>query len=494
MKEKFLNIIFVPLLLTLLIIPLGFHFSNDKNYSPSSSCKGCHDQIYWGWTASMHAKSVSKSSILFKKIFELALEETDGDVREKCLSCHAPIAVELNDLKIKKRISKEGINCDYCHTLKPTLEGDTIKLASSPGTVKYGPYQDSSTEAHQSKFSEVYTKSEICLKCHTTLKNPHGLEICSTAPEWEGSIFAVKKKQCQDCHMSTFPGRAASGGPEREEVHLHNFYGGHDAGVLSRAAKLELKMEGEASARQLLVTVSNTGAGHNLPTASPLRSIALKIFAYDSNGKVLWTNWKKDPFVEDRQGLFAKILTDDSGTPVLPFKATKVAFDSRLAPQEERVLAYTLPEDRNIVKITANLQYKLAPDSILDKLKLDDIKLRSWHTIARTELSLIEKTEGSGGEKEKTTIVRNINVYAENWKFTPSVIKIKQGERVKLILRTLDDTHGFRVKKLGINVKIFPGKPVMVEIEGKQKGKYKFDCSVPCGDRCFKMKGYIIVE
>ncbi len=494
MKEKALSVLVVFLWLSFLAFPMSFLFAQEKNYSPSSSCKPCHDQNYWGIASSMHSKGIHKTNILFQKIFDLVIEETDGQIREKCLSCHSPIAVEINDLKLKKDISKEGINCDYCHTLKSVKEEGLVKLVSSPGDIKYGPYKDSQTEAHKCEFSEVHTKSEICLKCHASLKNPHGLEVCSTAPEWEGSIFAVKNKQCQHCHMPTFAGKAAIEGPERKEVHLHNFHGGHDAGALSRAAKMELRMEQEEAARKLIVAVSNIGAGHNLPTASPLRSIAIKIFVYDPSGKELWTNWKKDPFIEDRQALFAKILTDDNGKLVLPLNATKVAFDSRLAPQETREFSYSFPQDLNIARITANLQYKYAPDSILDKLKIDDIKLRSWHTMTRAELSLMEASGDSGKGQEIASVIRNINLYAENWKFTPSEIKIKQGERVKLTIRTLDDTHGFRVKKMGINVKIFPGKPTIVEIEGKEKGKYKFDCSVPCGDRCFKMKGYIIVE
>ncbi len=492
MKRKEIVIIFVAFLCAAFILPSGNTLSKEKNYSPSSSCKACHDQIYWGWAASMHSKSISNSNILFQKVFEFALEETDGAIREKCLTCHAPIAVELNDLKVKRDISKEGVNCDYCHTLTQKMEEDVLTLLSSPGENKYGPYQDSETDAHKSEFSEVYTKSEFCFKCHATQKNPHGLEVCSTVPEWEGSMHAVKNKQCQDCHMPVVTGVAGTGGPEREEVHLHNFYGGHDAAALNNAAKLELKIDEEESTKKLTVAISNVGAGHNLPTSSSLRTIALKLFAYDSSGKELWTNWKNEPFIEDRQALFAKVLTDNSGKRVLPLKATKVAIDSRLASEETREITYSLPADLDIAKVTANLQYKLAPDYILEELKIYDDKLRRWHTMSRAELSLMQGEKGPKSPPDATTIVRKINVYAEQWKFSPNEIKIKQGERVKLVLRTLDDTHSFRVKKLGINVKIFPGKETVVEIEGKEKGKYRIDS--PGGDRAFKMKGYIIVE
>ncbi len=472
--------------------------AGEKSYAPSTDCKKCHERQYLSWDADMHAKSVSEKNILFTKIFDLAMEETDGALREQCLSCHAPIAVELGDLKLKKDISEEGVNCDYCHTLKGVTGTDgALTLISSPGETKYGPYDDSVTEAHKCEFSDVHTKADLCFKCHSTVKNAHGVELCATEPEWRGSPYEQNNLHCQFCHMPPIPGAAAKNGPEREKIHLHNFSGGNSSEFLTQAALVDLKVEHTDSGKKLTVFVSNLNGGHYLPTASPLRMMLLKLFAYDKDGKELWTNWQDDPLKEDSQAVFAKIITDNDGNPAFAWNATKVAFDSRLKVREKRMITYDLPAELDIVKVTANLQYKLAPDALLDRLKIDDRAFRKRYTIARAEISLSE-TEGTDAVVVQRTTqrsaIRTINLYAESWKFTPSEIRIKQGERVKLIISTLDDTHGFRVKDLGINVKVFTGKPVEVEIEGKKKGKYKFDCPVPCGDRCFKMKGVIIVE
>ncbi|MEW5806849.1 MAG: cupredoxin domain-containing protein [Acidobacteriota bacterium] len=501
MRRKFYLPIFIALLCFITPALSRDAVPAEKVFSGSSECRKCHDLQYWAWYASMHARSVNSKNILFTKIFDIAMEESRGTMRDKCLSCHAPIAVALNDLNLKRDISEEGITCDYCHTLKgEKREGEYFNIVSSPGDTKYGPFTDSSTEAHKSEFSEIYAKSDFCFKCHSSMKNPSGLEICSTDVEWSGSWYAQKKMTCQECHMPAVPGKAAPTGPDRENIHLHNFFGGHDTGILTKAARVDIRTEDSESGRKLIVAVTNTGTGHDLPTASPLRMIFLKLYAYDPDGKELWTNWKDDPVAEDQQAVFARILTDETGEPTFSWKATKVALDSRLKAREQKELTYMLPSELNIAKITANLQYKLAPDSLLRRLKIDESDLKTLHTIARAELS-INGGEVAGPkivvkqpEKQEQQVMRTIKVYSEKFKFTPDEIKIKQGERVKLIIYTLDDTHGFRCKKLGINVKVFRDKPAEIEIEGKEKGEYPFDCSHPCGDRCFKMKGVIIVE
>jgi hypothetical protein len=72
-----------------------------------------------------------------------------------------------------------------------------------------------------------------------------------------------------------------------------------------------------------------------------------------------------------------RLVTDDKGNIALPWKAVKVSSDNRLKVRENRKLTYMLPKDLPIAKITANLQYKLAPYEILDKLQIDDPALRN---------------------------------------------------------------------------------------------------------------------
>jgi cytochrome c oxidase subunit II len=102
--------------------------------------------------------------------------------------------------------------------------------------------------------------------------------------------------------------------------------------------------------------------------------------------------------------------------------------------------------------------------------------------------SMMEDTTGMmGGEKV-------INVTAENWQFTPSTIRLKQGDKVTLRITAKTGTHGFMVADLGINVPIEEGGTVDVVIPTDAKGTFAFRCSIPCGTGHQDMYGQIIIE
>jgi cytochrome c oxidase subunit 2 len=90
--------------------------------------------------------------------------------------------------------------------------------------------------------------------------------------------------------------------------------------------------------------------------------------------------------------------------------------------------------------------------------------------------------------------VREIQVTAKKYEFDPSVITVKQGEQVKLIITSQDTTHGFALKAYGINKKLAKGKPVTVEFTANKAGSFPFRCSVFCGMGHRRMKGMLIVK
>lgn len=90
--------------------------------------------------------------------------------------------------------------------------------------------------------------------------------------------------------------------------------------------------------------------------------------------------------------------------------------------------------------------------------------------------------------------VHEIRMMAKKYKFDPKKIRVKQGERVRLLITALDRLHGFRIKKLGIETDLEKGKETVVEFVAEQAGEFKFKCSVRCGWGHFRMKGKLIVE
>lgn len=92
--------------------------------------------------------------------------------------------------------------------------------------------------------------------------------------------------------------------------------------------------------------------------------------------------------------------------------------------------------------------------------------------------------------------VRVVNMVAERFFFVPSRIKVEQGTTVEFRIRSADTNHGFRIRKAGINV-VIPkrGKgEARVIFRAKEKGRYDFECSKPCGAGHNMMRGTIIVE
>ena len=109
-----------------------------------------------------------------------------------------------------------------------------------------------------------------------------------------------------------------------------------------------------------------------------------------------------------------------------------------------------------------------------------------------TGSDLTFKTKAKEEEPEET--VTEINMTARRWQFSPATIRVTQGDKVILTLRSIDVTHGFGLNAFGINKNINPGRDVVVEFTAKKKGDFSFICTVQCGAGHNTMKGTLIVE
>lgn len=91
---------------------------------------------------------------------------------------------------------------------------------------------------------------------------------------------------------------------------------------------------------------------------------------------------------------------------------------------------------------------------------------------------------------------RVISISAERFVFNPSKITIKQGQLIEFVLSSDDTDHGFKIAGAGIDVAIPPSGAGEVRIRflAKDKGRYFFECSRPCGAGHNIMRGEIIVK
>ena len=99
-----------------------------------------------------------------------------------------------------------------------------------------------------------------------------------------------------------------------------------------------------------------------------------------------------------------------------------------------------------------------------------------------------------GQEKPAAGPVTEIQMTAKKYEFTPSTIRVKAGEHVKLTITATDHEHGIKIDALHINEKLPKGKPVSIEFTPMQAGTFPFECSHFCGFGHGKMKGQLIVE
>ena len=94
-----------------------------------------------------------------------------------------------------------------------------------------------------------------------------------------------------------------------------------------------------------------------------------------------------------------------------------------------------------------------------------------------------------------TTIpVKEFTMTAKKWVFDPSVITVKQGDKVRLKITSTDVTHGFALTEFNVKVDLVPGKEETVEFIADKKGEFTFFCSVMCGEGHLDMKGKLVVE
>jgi len=92
------------------------------------------------------------------------------------------------------------------------------------------------------------------------------------------------------------------------------------------------------------------------------------------------------------------------------------------------------------------------------------------------------------------TNVKEFDVIASQWKFSPSKIEVNEGDEVVLNVRSVDVAHGIAIPAFEINEYLSPGQTVRMEFVADRKGTFTFSCSVSCGVGHIGMIGKLIVK
>jgi cytochrome c oxidase subunit II len=91
--------------------------------------------------------------------------------------------------------------------------------------------------------------------------------------------------------------------------------------------------------------------------------------------------------------------------------------------------------------------------------------------------------------------IRTIDVTLSRYAFSPERIEVRLGERVRLHVISTDRTHGFQIRKLGLDERIpAGGTTTNVELTPTKAGTFEITCSEYCGSGHGRMKAWLIVR
>jgi hypothetical protein len=294
------------------------HALSGEQLRDPETCKGCHPTHYREWSSSMHAYAAQDP--VFVAMNKRGQRETDGELGDFCIKCHAPMAVidktSADGLNLDQLPDRDrGVSCFFCHNTDG-LDGDhNAKLHLAGDDTLRGPIEDPRAPgAHRAAYSELFEdtspkSSALCGGCHDIVTQ-NGVHLERTFAEYQSGIFSKSSTgeppafdSCVGCHMpgqQSFAAVAPSGAPMRT-VHEH-LWPGVDVALTKfpnraalRSAVADCQLGPSVSFFTLEVTPPDlftfqleTNAGHNQPSgASQDRRMWLEFSAYDEAGKLL---------------------------------------------------------------------------------------------------------------------------------------------------------------------------------------------------------------
>jgi len=283
-------------------------------FTSPAQCAECHSEIAKEVEESYHGQAFTDEDVL-----QLSKNFQD----EQCVSCHAPtpiFQIGVGERVFARRERRHtGVDCLSCHLREDGTVAGSRGLTNAPC---------------RPVVEETLTKAVFCAGCH----NQH----------WTVDEFMVWKvdtgrpESCNSCHMDRVDRPIADSGPVRKNVATHRFEGGHDLKMM----KSGLSLAGDVKDGVLTIRVTNSGAGHKIPTDSRHKSVNVLLTVTDADGNLLV---KQEEIAEYR----------------LYYRDEKIE-PTQLLPGETRPHEYKLPKDRSGIALI-EVVYLLKPPQKISK-------------------------------------------------------------------------------------------------------------------------------
>ena len=290
--------------------PIGL-FVN-KDVCRAETCAACHPQQYQEW----HAGQLAAFAAVRETMEAGQAAEFAGPL---CWKCHDPFKQGLD----------EGVTCEYCH-------GKSGKAGCDQEN------EELHKELRQTNLA-LLRDDKWCHQCHSVTQPSTGADLQGTVFEWEQRNARKEGLMCQSCHMPLIG----------EGTEKHHFHGHYYPGRNPLPGRQSVSIEAISFQKgQLDVTVKNHVNSHYFPTGAHTKALFLEVKGFDENIKkpVL-----EDQFLFLKRFQFKKFL----GVQDLPYTVYK---DTRIKPEEERNIRFTIDKQLKISKVVATLRFGFIGD------------------------------------------------------------------------------------------------------------------------------------
>jgi hypothetical protein len=328
--------------LNIFVVTEAFERPEDTSVIPqplaglgARECAACHQEFYDEWRTSIHSQAWTDPYFQTDWQFD--------NSQQICRNCHTPLDRQQPDLILGFRdkdkwdpvmepnpdfdpdLQHEGVTCTACHLRDGKIVGvQGIKDAPHP-------------------VRQLNDPNEVCVRCHvvdgdrwdTFFRFPP----CGTVAEIQSSPSAGKTGEltltdigllgCVQCHMPLVDRPLVEGGKVRP-VRQHLWRGGHDPAMVKQGLEVLFEDTEKQSddERRFILTITNVGAAHYIPTGTPDRHLTIELRLLDSEGRVL----KKQSHSIKRTVIWRPFIID--------------LWDTRLPRWQPRRYELSVPENR----------------------------------------------------------------------------------------------------------------------------------------------------
>jgi hypothetical protein len=418
------------------------------------TCKPCHEEIYEQWSRSTMAFTNRNRWVdnlyngtdvamplgpapnpanppYFSFLASHNVDPANPTRNGECANCHQPeyVGTDPTNTSFNAYTSPDhrGITCDFCHKIvgvdvspegirRPNLvvgehglpaKTTMLRSASEPWLV-FGPFEDATFDggtAMRAAHATVVRSSRLCAACHedhADSRDQHddfterydGPPSQTTYSEWAASDYAARGIECQDCHMPpTGADRFCNRVPftrDGSQVRSHVFEGTTPE-FLQRAVTLRARATTAEDVLTVAVDVTNSGAGHDLPTGVTIRNLVLVVRPTTRDGTPLEQlavgdaggsrvpNWGGvgDPAAGNFAGLpgkgYARVLVDENLVENVLFTEAVAEFDNRIAAgaTDRTTYRFRLPKgwQKAQIRVETQLWYRRAFKPLADQRK-----------------------------------------------------------------------------------------------------------------------------